>query len=57
MADAVGNGHWSVGGGMHVGGIDGGVPASSAVAKYSKDALMDTRAWGHTKPILFLRQP
>jgi hypothetical protein len=59
LGDAVGNGHWSVGGGMHIGAIshgerlkkfltdvNGGKPLSEAVKKYSAGALNDSRAWG-----------
>ena len=61
LGDAVGNGHWSVGGGMHVGAVshgerfkqfltnvDGGEKMSTAAARYSAGALQDTRAWGES---------
>ena len=56
--DAVGNGHWRVGGGMHVGvvahperfrqfltAVNGGMPLKSAVLAYEAEALSDTYAW------------
>ena len=59
LGDAVGNGHWSVGGGMHVGAVshgerfkqfltavDGGTPMARASVTYSMNVLSDTRAWG-----------
>lgn len=59
LGDAVGNGPWNVGGGMHIWAIsdgerlkkiltevNGGKPLSDAFRKYSAGALKDSRAWG-----------
>lgn len=59
LADAVGNAHWSVGGGMHVGvvnhgerikdylsAVDGGESAILAARRYSDNALSDSKVWG-----------
>ncbi|MGZ3770247.1 MAG: hypothetical protein ACXVCP_09245 [Bdellovibrio sp.] len=59
FGDAVGNNHWSVGGGMQTGAvghgerlknllhdIDRGVPRDTALQKYSDGVFSDTRAWG-----------
>ena len=56
--DSVGNGHWRVGGGMHVGvvahperfrqfltAIDGGMPADKAIIGYEAEVLSDSRTW------------
>lgn len=56
--DAVGNGHWRVGGGMHVGvvahperfrqfltDINGGVPLKEALKKYEAHAISDSSIW------------
>lgn len=58
LGDAVGNGHWSVGGGVHIGAIshvenfqhylgalDGGRPISEAARAYNESSLADSRAW------------
>lgn len=67
MADAVGNFHWSVGGGMHVGtvnhperfiqyltAINAGTRPEVAAAEYSTGALEDTMAWG-TRSLYFIQ--
>lgn len=59
LADAVGNAHWSVGGGMHVGvvnhgerikdylsAVDGGESPILAAKRYSDNVLSDSKAWG-----------
>jgi 2-polyprenyl-6-methoxyphenol hydroxylase-like FAD-dependent oxidoreductase len=59
FGDAVGNGHWSVGGGMHTGAIahaerfkqyltavDGGLSQKAAAQSYSAGVLQDSRTWG-----------
>ncbi len=59
LADAVGNAHWSVGGGMHVGvvnhgerikdylsAVDGGEAPILAARRYSENALSDSKVWG-----------
>lgn len=58
LGDAVGNGHWSVGGGVHIGAIshgerfrqfltavDGGTSIASASRVYEAGVLTDSRAW------------
>lgn len=58
LGDAVGNGHWSVGGGVHIGAIshgerfrqfltaiDGGGSISTASRAYEAGVLTDSRAW------------
>ncbi len=58
LGDAVGNGHWSVGGGVHIGAIshgerfrqfltaiDGGGNISTASRAYETGVLTDSRAW------------
>lgn len=59
QGDAVGSGHWSVGGGMHVGAVshperfkqyltevDGGRSEKAAALAYSSGALADSQVWG-----------
>lgn len=59
LADAAGNGHWNVGGGMHVGAIthnervksflatvDSGGSEIIAAKKYSDAVIADSRVWG-----------
>lgn len=59
IADSVGNGHWSAGGGAHVGMIShgermktlmgdlyGGIPEADAIQRYDRGVLSDTEAWG-----------
>ena len=59
IGDAVGIGHWSVGGGMQIGAvchaerlkillldIDSGMAKKEALQKYSEGVLSDTKAWG-----------
>jgi 2-polyprenyl-6-methoxyphenol hydroxylase-like FAD-dependent oxidoreductase len=59
LGDAVGNAHWNVGGGVHVGAIshaerfkqyltaiDGGGSPLEAAKKYNQGVLQDSRAWG-----------
>ena len=59
IGDAVGNSHWSVGGGMQIGAvshaerlktllfdIEMGMAKQQALRKYSYGVLKDTQAWG-----------
>jgi 2-polyprenyl-6-methoxyphenol hydroxylase-like FAD-dependent oxidoreductase len=63
IGDAVGTGHWVVGGGMQIGAIchaerlksllvelDCGAIKSAALHKYSEGVLQDTKAWKAIKP-------